>query len=271
MTEGINTVIDENGVATLTINRRNKLNAFNESMVLAFNAEMEKLNSQRELRAVVMQAAGKIFCAGADLTYLCHKGEESWEKNLTDAKAYAEMTNWLRVLRVPVIAKVQGGAFGGGVGFIAASDIVITENKATFAITEGKYGFTASIIMPYLLPRIGTRQARRWCLTSEIIPAQTANTIGLVDMVVEDGYLEVSTNKLVDGLLDNGPKSLTETKLAVNYLNNLAYNCSARELSIISFAKGRAMKSAVEGVSSFFQKRNPYWMSEFTGQMTEEI
>ena len=261
MVKTIDILQDRRGIATLTIDRRGKLNSFDETQIDIFNDKLASLHSQDGLRALVLQGAGKVFCAGADLIYLRDKGSEPWEKNLSDAKKYAAMMTNLRELKVPVIAKVHGGAYGGGVGMVAASDIVISESTSRFAITEGKYGFTASIMMPYLLPRIGTRQARRWCLTSEEMSAKIAFSIGLVDLVVDVGCLDVALEKLLDGLLHNGPTSVTETKLAMNYLSYSIPNHTAVEKSVIAFAKGRAMKSAAEGVASFIEGRKPRWAS----------
>ena len=259
MAEIISVETDTRGIATLTIDRQSALNAFDQAQVAAFNDAMAKLESTNGLRALVLQGVGKIFCAGADVTYLRDKGAEPWEDNLADAENYAAMSRRLRDLQAPVIAKVQGGAYGGGIGIVAASDIVIAENSAKFAVTEGKFGFTASIMMPYLLPRIGTRQARRWCLTSEVMSAEKALSIGLIDQVVDEGDLDSALETMIDGLLHNGPGGVAETKVAMNYLSYPAFDDATIDASIDAFAKGRAMESAREGAASFVEKRKPAW------------
>lgn len=259
MAEIVSIAMDARGIATLTLDRQGALNAFDRGQVDAFNGALAELASAEGLRALVLQGAGKIFCAGADVTYLRDMGTEAWAANLADAEGYAAMSKRLRELPVPVIANVQGGAYGGGIGIVAASDIVIAEASAKFAVTEGKFGFTASIMMPYLLPRIGTRQARRWCLTSEIMSAAEALRIGLIDQVVEPGQLDESLENMLDGLLHNGPGGVGETKAAMNSLSAPAFDEATIAASVDAFAKGRARESAREGAASFTEKRKPAW------------
>ncbi|MBE88968.1 MAG: hypothetical protein CMM76_05935 [Rhodospirillaceae bacterium] len=251
--------IDKDSIAVLTLGRTKAMNSFDRAQVVAFNDALDGLKLETKLRALVVRGAGKIFCAGADVHYLRDMGAGPWEQNLADSEEYAGMSKRMRLLPVPVISCVQGGAYGGGIGIIAASDIVISEETAKFAITEGQFGFTASIMMPYLLPRIGSRQARRWCLTSEVMPALEALRIGLVDQVVQEGTLDDALAAITKEVLRNGPVGAQETKAAMNYLSFPPFNDKSIGESVVAFAKGRACTSAQEGSLSFLEKRKPAW------------
>ena len=259
--EMISIAMDLRGVATLTIDRQAALNAFDRSQVDAFSAALDEVGAWPGLREVVIAGAGKIFCAGADVSYLRDLGRQSWEVNLADAHQYGAMSKRLRDLPAPVIARVQGGAFGGGIGTVAACDIVVAEESSKFAITEGRFGFTASIMMPYLLPRIGIRQARRYCLTSEVMTAETAVRIGLIDQVVGDGGLDTALVALMDGLLHNAPGGVRETKSCMNYLSAPPFDDATIDKSVEVFARGRASAAAQEGAAAFVEKRKPAWAS----------
>ena len=257
--DSVSVVINKDNIATLTLDRTKALNAFDRVQVEAFNGVLDGLKVQMGLRALVVRGAGKVFCAGADVRYLRDMGAGSWEQNLADSKDYAGMSKRMRLLPVPVISCVQGGAYGGGIGVVAASDIVISEQNAKFAVTEGRFGFTASIMMPYLLPRIGIRQARRWCLSSEMMSASEASRIGLVDQVVQEGALDDALAMIINDILRNGPVGVQETKSAMNYLSFPPFNEQTVDASVEAFAKGRACASAQEGAASFFEKRKPAW------------
>ncbi|MDB3953822.1 enoyl-CoA hydratase-related protein [Alphaproteobacteria bacterium] len=258
--DSVSVVINKDNIATLTLDRTKALNAFDRAQVEDFNGVLDGLKVQTGLRALVVRGAGKVFCAGADVRYLRDMGAGSWEQNLADSKDYAGMSKRMRLLSVPVISCVQGGAYGGGIGVVAASDIVISEQNAKFAVTEGRFGFTASIMMPYLLPRIGIRQARRWCLSSEMMSASEASRIGLVDQVVQEGALDDALAMIINDVLRNGPVGIQQTKSAMNYLSFPPFNDETISASVEAFAKGRACTSAQEGAASFLEKRKPAWV-----------
>ena len=257
--DSVSVVINKDNIATLTLDRTKALNAFDRAQVEDFNGVLDGLKVQTGLRALVVRGAGKVFCAGADVRYLRDMGAGPWEQNLSDSRDYAGMSKRMRLLPVPVISCVQGGAYGGGIGVVAASDIVISEQNAKFAVTEGRFGFTASIMMPYLLPRIGIRQARRWCLSSEMMSASEASRIGLVDQVVQEGALDDALAMIINDVLRNGPVGIQQTKSAMNYLSFPPFNDETISASVEAFAKGRACTSAQEGAASFLEKRKPAW------------
>ena len=255
----VSVVIDKDSIAVLTLGRAKAMNSFDRAQVEAFNDVLDGLKLETGLRALIVRGAGRVFCAGADIRYLRDMGAGPWEQNLEDSEYYAGMSKRMRLLPVPVISCVQGGAYGGGIGIIAASDIVISEESAKFAVTEGRFGFTASIMMPYLLPRVGARQARRWCLTSEVMSALEALRIGLVDQVVQEGTLDDALAVITNEVLRNGPVGIQETKAAMNYLSFPPFSDKSIGVSVEAFAKGRACTSAQEGALSFLEKRKPTW------------
>ena len=256
------TEIDDRGVATVTLNRPKALNAFDAAQIAAFNAAMARLAEARRLRTVVVAGNGPVFCAGADLLYLQWAGKLSVEENLADARAYAAMAEAIHAMPVPVVARVQGGAYGGGVALAAACDVVIAAESARLAITESRYGFTPSLMVPYLIGRIGQRGCRRWCLTGETMTAAEALRIGLVDRVVGDGDLDPAVAALVDSILLASPGGLAESKASISANGRPCIDDASRERSLAAFVAGRASPQAVEGSAAFIEKRAPRWAKE---------
>ena len=264
MTEEVLFALDVRGVATITLNRPAVLNAIDAALVSGFNDAMAQA-VDRKARVIVLEGTGSVFCSGADINYLRWAGSLSRDENLADARQYAAMAEAVRAAPQPVVARVQGGAYGGGVALAAACDIVIAGDSASFAITEARYGFTPSLMVPYLLGRIGQRGCRRWCLTGETMPAAEALRIGMVDCIVADEALEGETAKLVDGLLMNAPVALAESKDSIGENAQFPIDAAHREQSLAAFVDGRGSAQAAEGSAAFLEKRPPNWVPEGTG------
>ncbi|MGE0255769.1 MAG: enoyl-CoA hydratase-related protein [Alphaproteobacteria bacterium] len=250
---------DARGVATLTLDRPARFNALDAALIAALNAALERAAADTAVRAVVLAGAGRMFCAGADIDYLRAVAALPEADNLADARVYSRTTELIRAMAKPVVARVQGGAFGGGITMIAACDAVVAEDGARFAITEAKFGLTPSLMLPYLIARIGARQARRWCLTAERIDAATAAAIGLVDVVVPAGELDAAMARLVADMLAGAPGALADTKAALNRLARPPAEGATVERTIHAFAAGRAGADAREGTAAFLEKRKPRW------------
>ena len=152
--------LDKRGVATLTLNQRKTLNAFDAAQIAAFNHAMARAVASPGLRVIVIAGAGPIFCSGADIRYLQGTGTLTPAKNLADARLYAAMAEAMRDAPVPVVGRVHGGAYGGGLAIAAACDIVLAAQSTKFAITEARYGLTPSLMVPFLIGRIGQRGMR---------------------------------------------------------------------------------------------------------------
>lgn len=265
MDEVVLTDIDRRGVATVTLNRPRRLNAFDAAQIAAFNASVARLASMDDLRVLVIAGSGPVFCSGADLGYLQWVGTLSEAENLADARAYAAMAEAVYALPVPVVSRVQGGAYGGGVALAAACDIVVAAESAKLAITEARHGFTPSLMVPYLIGRIGQRGCRRWCLTGETMSAAEALRVGLVDRVVGDGDLDDAVAALVDSLLMVSPGGLAESKASIAAHARPVIDEAARERSLAAFVAGRASEQAAEGTTAFAEKRIPQWAKEADG------
>jgi methylglutaconyl-CoA hydratase len=253
---------DGRGVATLTLNRPETLNAFDTVQIAAFNDAMARAVGGPGIRVIVIAGNGPVFCAGADINYLRAAGNLPPEENTADAGLYAAMSEALRDAPVPVVGRVQGGAYGGGLGIAAACDIVLAADSAKFAITEARYGLTPSLMVPFLIGRIGQRGCRRWCLTGEVMDAAEAARIGLADIVVPDDALDAELDKLVDSLLMISPGGLAASKASIGENARPALTRAIHDRALAAFAAGRASTQAEEGMAAFLAKRPPAWAKE---------
>ncbi len=261
MSNEVLVTVDDRGIATLTLNRPDALNAFNADQIAGFNAAMAQVTADPAVRVIVIAGSGPVFCSGADVRYLKWAGGLSYEENKVDARKYAAMGESVYAASQPVVARVQGGAYGGGVAVAAACDIVISESSAKFAITEARYGFTPSLMVPYLLGRIGQRECRRWCLSGETMPAADAFRIGLADIVVDDS-LDDKVAAVVDSLLMNAPVALAESKASVGENGYPPIDAAMIERTLDAFVAGRGSEQASEGADAFIAKRPPRWAME---------
>lgn len=250
---------DPRGVATLTLDRPERFNALVPALIDALNAALERAACDAAVRVVVLAGEGRMFCAGADVSYLREAGTLSPADNLAGSRVYSRTTELIRATGKPVIVRVQGGAFGGGITMIAACDVVVAEAGAKFAVTEARFGLTPSLMLPYLIARIGPHRARRWCLTAERMDAATAAAIGLVDIVAPEGGLDAAVGRLVADLLAGAPGALAETKAVLNRLARPPADAPTVERTIHAFAAGRASAEAKEGTAAFLEKRKPAW------------
>ncbi len=214
-TNPVTTIIDARGVATVTLDRPDVGNAYNEAMVQGLLAAMHEACARPDLRAVVLRGNGRHFQAGADLKWIREVASASATENERVSRATAQAVDRLNRLPVPTVALVQGGCFGGGTGMIAACDVVIAADDAVFSISEVRWGLTAAIIIPQLSDAISARQLRRYALTAERFGAAEALRIGLVHMVVPGHGLAAAGAAMVARLLENGPSAMAETKAAI--------------------------------------------------------
>ena len=201
------------GVATVTLNRPEAHNAFNAEVIERLSEVLGDLAGADGVRVVLLAAVGKSFSAGADLNWMKHAADFTQEENREDARALAEMLRRLNTLPKPTVALVQGAAFGGGVGLMAACDMVVAVRDAEFSLSEIKLGLIPATISPYVIAAIGERQARRYFLTGERFDAEEAQAIGLVHEVVEDGAALIAAGEhIVERLFTAAPGALAEAK-----------------------------------------------------------
>ena len=244
------------GRATLILNRPDVHNAFDDSLIARLTSELQALDSNPDVRVVVLAATGKSFSAGADLKWMADYSEA---ENLADAEALAELMKTLNGLSKPTIARVQGAAFGGGGGLIACCDIAIASYAARFSISEVKLGLIPATISPYLVAAIGLRQARRYVLSAERFDALEAERIGLVHLVLAPEDLDPAVDDLVQALSGNGPEAIAEAKKMIAHVTGRPIDDELILETASRIARIRVSEEGREGLCAFLEKRKPGW------------
>lgn len=253
------TEVDRRGVATVTLNRPDVNNAYNSELVLGLIDAFRALGADTRVRVVVIRGNGRHFQAGADLKWVREISKLSLEENLKVSTNTTDAVRGLNEFPKPSIALVHGGCFGGGVGLVAACDIVIASEDAIFAITETRWGLIPSPIVPQLNARIGLANVRRYALTSERFDARRAREIGLVNEVCPTGKLDEAAAPMIDALLMCGPDAIAQTKAcALETAGQVIDDNLAMRLARQHAAK-RMTPEGAEGLASFVEKRKPAW------------
>jgi len=251
--------IDARGVATVTLNRPQVNNAYDESLIAGLHEAMDELGEQAGLRVVLLRGAGKHFQAGADLKWILRVAGQTADENERVSRATATAVHRLNLLPVPTVALVQGGCFGGGTGIASACDVVIAADNAMFSIAETRWGLTAAIILPQLADAIGFRQVRRYALTGERFGAEEARRIGLAHEVVPLADLEAAGERVVAQLLQNAPEANAQTKAAALEFAWGGIGEDVLERLVAQHAAKRHSAEATEGLTSFVEKRAARW------------
>ena len=244
-------------VATVTLNRPGVHNAFNETAIKELEHSFHMFGDRDEVRAIILAASGPTFCAGADLGWMQKMADLPYEDNFADAYRLATMLRTIYTCPKPVIARIQGDAYGGGTGIVAAADIAIAANTAHFGFTEVKLGLIPATVSPYVLRAIGSRLARRYFLTGERIDAAEAARIGLVHEVTSPDALDAKVESMANLIVRNGPKAVTKCKQLIHDIEYLPEKTSAETAE--RFARIRASDEAREGIRAFLEKRAPSW------------
>jgi methylglutaconyl-CoA hydratase len=257
------THIDDRGIATLTMNRPDRHNAFDDALIAALTAELTRLEGNDGVRAVQLTGSGRSFSAGADLGWMRRMADYDREKNLRDAQGLAVLMQTLNGLARPTIALVQGAAFGGGVGLVACCDIALATRRATFCLSEVKLGLFPAVISPYVIAAIGPRACRRYFLTAEPFDAVEACRLGLVHEVVEDDAALLQRGRmLVDQLLKNGPGAMAGAKRLITAVAGQPLDDGLIADTAGRIADQRASAEGREGLAAFLEKRSPAWVKE---------
>ena len=257
--DGLTLQTDARGVATLTLNRPEKHNAFDDRMITDLLQALDNIGKDKSVRVLVLRAAGKSFCAGADLDWMRRMADYDFAQNLADARRLAQLMYRLNRLHKPVIARVQGASYGGGVGLIACCDIAIASDNAIFSLSEVRLGLIPSVISPYLIAAIGSRAARRYFLSGERFDAARALQLSLVHEVVEPESLDARLEQCIDALLNSGPIAQAAAKDLIAQVQGRAIDESLIEETARRIAEVRASDEAREGLTAFLEKRKPDW------------
>jgi methylglutaconyl-CoA hydratase len=255
---------DARGIVTLTLDRPEAKNALSAALVGELTATLGRLAGDSAVRAVVLTGAGNVFCAGADIHDMRDAGSASPERNEADARQFAGMLETLERHPQPTVAAVNGAAFGGAVGLVAACDIAVAAAGARFSLSEVRLGLVPAMISPYVLRAIGLREARRWCLTGEVMDAATARRTGLVHEVADDAGLAGAVEALLAALLAGAPGAQAEIK---RLLRHVTARSEAGDEALLAdtarwIARVRAGAEAREGLAAFLERRKPGWIRD---------
>jgi methylglutaconyl-CoA hydratase len=260
MYKNIITEVDQ-GIGIITLNRPDRHNAFDSQTIGELIQSFAGMASDDAVRVVVLSSAGKSFCAGADLEWMRTAAKWTSAENEADARVLAEMLHRLATLPKPTIARVQGAAYGGGVGLIAACDIAIATFDAQFALSEVKLGLIPATIAPHVIAAIGERHARRYMLTAERFSASEAYRIGLVhEMVPDEASLDQAVGAIIDAVLDNGPNALAECKDLIRAVSHRTIDAVVIADTARRIARVRASDEGRQGVAAFLEGRKPGWI-----------
>ena len=249
----------ENQIATITMNRPEVHNAFNEQMIHQMTEAFENAAADDVVRAVILRGNGKSFSAGGDLNWMRRVADYSFEQNVTDAMHLGTLLKTINFLPKLVIALVQGNAFGGGVGLASCCDIAIAEEGTQFCLAEVRIGLIPSIIAPYVIAAIGERQSRRYFLTAERFDAATAARLGLVHEVAQPGQLDAVAEKIITALWDGAPAAQARGKRLILDISKRKIDDELVKFTSEQIAEARASAEGKEGLSAFLNKSEPSW------------
>ncbi|MFN2431982.1 MAG: enoyl-CoA hydratase/isomerase family protein [Gemmatimonadota bacterium] len=250
----------DGSVARVALARPEVRNAFDAAMIAELTACFGQLATDEELRTLVLAGEGKAFCAGADANWMRDSVDATEDENREDARRMAAMFRAIDECPVPLVGRVQGVAFGGGVGLAACCDVVVAAEDARFSFSEVRLGILPAVISTFSLAKIGRGQARRWFLTGEVFSAQRARELGLVHEVVPAAELDAAVDGIVATLVGNGPRAVREAKALIRHVRGLERD-AAIEHCVETIARVRVSPEAQEGLRAFLEKRKPTWRS----------
>ena len=260
MYQSIITEVDDS-VGLLTLNRAERHNALDDTLIADITDGLLELEADSRVRAIVLSSTGKSFCAGADINALRRAAGQTDEQNLHDARQLAGMLATLNQLGKPTIARVQGPAYGGGLGLIAACDIAVATYDAQVALTEVKLGIVPAVVSPYILAAIGERQARRYMLSAERFSAAEAYRIGLLHEIVPgDEQLDEAIGEIIENLLKSGPQAQAECKALLRAIAGQAIDEAIGEETARCIVRVLGNAEGEEGLAAFLEKRKPNWI-----------
>lgn len=254
-------VTTHGSVATVQLNRPDMRNAFNELMIGEILGAFRALGANAGIRAIVLAANGPAFCAGADLNWMKKMAAYTRAENLADAAQLADMLRTIYACPKPVVAKIQGDCYAGGMGLVAACDIAVAVDSANFCLSEAKLGLIPATISPYVIRAMGENAARRYFLTAERFSAQQARHIGFVHETVAADALDATVGDIVKALVSNSPNAVKEAKRLVQDMAGVPLTDALIADTAERIADIRSSDEGKEGVRAFLEKRKPGWLS----------
>ncbi len=254
--------IGDNGICSLTLNRPEVHNAFNEVMIAEITEALLSLESSPQVRMVVVRGNGKSFCAGADINWMRRMADYDEDQNYEDASLMSDMMDKLYRFPKPTLAHVHGAVFGGGVGLVTCCDIAIASDDTVFSLSEVKIGLIPSVISPYVVEAIGARNARRYFLSGERFDAPAARHLGLIHECCDATDLSVLEQTITNELLQSAPGAQEIAKAQLQNVVANHINPEIRRQTARMIARVRASDEGREGTAAFLEKRLPSWRSE---------
>lgn len=250
----------DGAIARVWFNRPEAHNALSPELGVALTEALHALASEAAVRVLVLGGRGPSFCAGADLTAMKAAANATFEQNLAEAQRLGGMFAALADFPKPVIGRVHGGVYGGGVGFCCACDIVVASDDAKFGLTEVRLGILPALISPYVVRRLGDRVARELMLTGERFGADVALRAGLVNAVVPMAELDTKVNERAGELLKGAPHAQARIKLLLELWADSGWD-EYRAALPRTLAEVRSSEEARDGLAAFFEKRKPKWLA----------
>jgi methylglutaconyl-CoA hydratase len=247
-------------VAEVWLNRPEMRNAFNTELIVALKTTFADLSADTDARVIVLGGRGKAFCAGADLNMMKAMAGYSWAQNHADAAGLAEMLHTLYSCPLPVVGRLHGDCYAGGVGLASICDVLIAARGMQFCLSEARLGLLPATISPYVIRALGEQAARRWFVTAERFDADAAARIGFVHEVVEPEALDEKVGQIVAALVANGPMAVRACKKLVQDVAGQPLTPELRAETARRIADMRASDEGREGVRSFLDKRSPAWL-----------
>lgn len=245
-------------IATVILNRPEIHNAMNEKMMQELTSCFRNLSNDDKIRVIILTGNGKSFCAGADLNWMKRMVNYSIEENIEDSNLLLELYESLYSCSKPIIAKVNGHAFGGGIGLFAVCDIVIATPNCKFAFSEVKLGIIPAVISTYIARRLKLSDMRRLFITGERFSSQYAEKIGLIDFIATEDNIDTLVDKYVSILKSSGPKAIKEVKNLVDSYETL-YIGDYKGYTVRRISELRISEEGQEGINAFLEKKKPKW------------
>ena len=249
----------EGPVAHVRLSRPDVRNAFNAELIAALTAAFEELGRDEAVRAVVLSGEGKVFCGGADISWMRGSLDVGYGENFAGAQRMSDMFRAIDRCPKPVVARIHGAALGGGAGLAAVCDVVVASSDAVFGFTEVKLGIIPAVISPFVLAKIGVSHARALFLTGERFDAKRAQHIGLVHEVVIADTLDVCIERILNEILSAGPTAVAAAKALVPRVIAATYDQS-RDLTAEAIAGLRISAEGQEGLRAFLERRKASWL-----------
>jgi len=253
-------------ICIITLNRAQVHNAFNPQMISELTQEFTKQNTNPNIRAIILTGEGKSFSAGADLVYMEASKDFTLNENQQDAVKLEKLFNTIYTSSKPIVGRINGAAFGGGVGLVALCDIVIAIKRAIFAFSEVNLGILPAVISPYVIPKIGYSHSTRYFLTGERFDASTALRIGLIHEIATDqDELNQKVTTIINHLFASGPIAISQIKEILDQNRRRSFE-NVRPYLIEKIAQIRTSPEGKEGLKAFLEKRGANWKKDEWGR-----